>query len=108
MTKSFKEQEHKKLIRAIVDEICGSVSEASTGNYWINERWNIFCEKGCCLSGGEVIERYYEISLEQYDGKGELIDCQVDYQDTKDMTEKELEKAVRQILERNDERIKEW
>ncbi len=105
MTKSFKEQEHEKLVRAIVDEIYGSVSEASTGNYWINERWNIFCEKGCCLSGGEVVERYYAVSLEQYDCKGDLIDCQADYQDTKDMKKSELEKAIRQIVDRNEERI---
>lgn len=101
ISKSYKVQKINQLVRAATDEIYGSVLDFATGNYWINERWNIFCEKGYSMSGGEVIETYYAVSLEKYDDKGDCIDCQVDYQDTKDMAGNKLEEAIRKIVERN-------
>lgn len=102
MRKTFKEQEREKLIEAATNEIFGSISYTDTGNYWINNRWNLFCEKGYVSSGGEIRAKYYCISLEEYDGAEKCIDCQRDLQETTNMTEKELEFAVRAIVERSE------
>ena len=102
MYKTFKQQEREKLIRAATDEIFSSISHADTGNYWINNRWNLFCEKGYVSSGEKIRAKYYCISLEEYDSGEKCIDCQRDLQETVNMTKKELELAVRALVERNE------
>ena len=73
--KSYEQQEQDKLIREVADMICRSVLRGDMGNYCI--------------------------SLEVYDKKGHIIDCQYDYEQTKSMEEHELRAAIRKIVERN-------
>lgn len=100
--KTFREQQREKLVRAATDEIYGSIQVASTGNYWINPEYNIFCEKGYVVHCGIIKATYYELSLEQYDSDEECLDCQVDYQDTPGLAQEELEQAIKTIIERNE------
>lgn len=99
--KGYEQQEQDKLIREVADMICRSVLRGDMGNYWVNKQYNIFCEKGYILTARGIEAAYYCISLEVYDKKGHIIDCQYDYEQTKSMEEHELRAAIRKIVERN-------
>ena len=102
MTRSFTEQKRKKLIQAVVCEIYESVQECRCGNYWISERYNIFCELGYTISGGRIACTYLTVNLEKYDTDGECEDCEIDSENTNSVSQTELKVAVTKIIERNE------
>lgn len=86
----------EKVVNQATDEIFGSVSEAASGNYWLNEYWNLFCEKEQ-LCGST----YFVVKLERYGDSEECQDFEFDTEETNIDTEVELRLAVENILRRN-------
>lgn len=102
MTKNFVEQKKKEFIQEAVCEIYESVQECKCGNYWISDKYNIFCEMGYVFCGGKCDCTYLTINLEKYGTDGECEDCQIDSEDTKSISKDELKIAITNIIERNE------
>ena len=91
----------EKTVRAAADEIESSVSYTlannhvcGVGNYWIDRRYNLFCET--CQDRPES-PLYYLVKLERYEGE-ECVDTEVYTESTDTLKMEELEKALRKIL----------
>lgn len=91
----------EQIIRAAVDEVEGSVSytlsqnhACGVGNYWIDMRYNIFCET-CQDAHDESM--YYLLKLERYEDE-ECVDTEVCTTDTQTLDKEELEKALRRLI----------
>lgn len=103
----------KKIINSATNEIFEDIDysltevygDFGTGNYWINDNYNIFAETGVDLDNNNKIERQYIIlKLEQYDEK-ELVNAEYDYVESKDMEYDSLYKAVETLINNNKEII---
>lgn len=91
----------EKTVRAAADEIESSVSytlannhRCGVGNYWIDRRYNLFCET--CQDRPES-PLYYLLKLERYEGE-ECVDTEVYTESTDTLKREELEKALHKIL----------
>lgn len=80
-----------KLINTIMAELEPIANgESETGNYWINDNYNVFAFHEDNGDGDEWIS----IKLEQYDDNEECINCELYFADTDDMSITGLESAV--------------
>lgn len=91
----------EKMVRAVADEIESSVSDTlannhayGVGNYWIDERYNLFCET---CQDRATSPLYYLLKLERYKGE-ECVDTEVYTESTDTLEMEELEKALRRIF----------
>ena len=69
--------------------------ESETGNYWINDNYNVFAFHEDNGDGDEWIS----IKLEQYGDYEDCINCELYFADTDDMSLAGLESAIRAIVE---------
>ena len=84
-----------KLINAIMAELEQVANgESQTGNYWINDNYNVFAFHEDNGDGDEWIS----IKLEQYDDNEDCINCELHSADTDDMSLAGLESAVLVIV----------
>ena len=85
-----------KLINAIMAELEPIANgESETGNYWINEHYNVFSFHEDNGEGDEWIS----IKLEEYGGYEDCINYALYFADTEDMSLAGLESAIRAIVE---------
>ena len=85
-----------KLINAIMAELEQIANgESETGNYWINEHYNVFAFHEDNGDGDEWIS----VKLEQYNDNEDCINCELCFSDTDDMSVAGLETAIKVFVE---------
>ena len=83
-----------KLINAIIAELEPIANgESETGNYWINDNYNVFAFHENNGDGDEWIS----VKLEQYDDNEDCINCELYFADTDDMSIEGLKTVVKEV-----------
>lgn len=84
------------------DEIYDGTQKFGVGNYWVNDKYNIFVTNDTDYreddDGNDIITTYYVLHLEEYDENDNCIDAEVDYADTISSDKEELRMAVEEMI----------